>query len=320
MRFHHRTKDLQFTVGKHATNSRYDVYDTTLEQNRVTGLLNRTICLIPLYSHFISRFPGIPMAPLEAEWLLWAKQLRGEHKILLQRIDAATQAAARIQPLVEQTKDLATSSEHLQAENNVLKERILTLGEESADREKAMAKEMGGLRGRINELEKELDVVVADVTAWREEWARIVDEENGKRDRGRSASRTPAMVLCAVDPVEDRAGEQSIFVKNLMHSHPVLHALQPTPQKLRAMLCLTDSFFHPQLQGPYLKPQQPIQASIRSLPREITFKPSSQASSSSSSSNMPLASRLRETRRWRITSGTARRRYGGRFACTRRAR
>lgn len=211
MRFYRRTKGLQFTIGKHANSSRYDVYDTTLEQNRVTGLLNRPICLIPLYSHFLSRVSDIPMAPLEAEWLLWAKQLRGEHKILLQRIDAATQAAARIQPLEEQTKDLAASSEHLQAENNVLKERILTLEEESADRGKAMATEMGGLRGRIDELEKELDVVVADVNAWREEWARIVEEENAKRDRGPPSSRTPAMVLCAVDPVEDRAGEQSFF-------------------------------------------------------------------------------------------------------------
>lgn len=172
------------------------------------------------------------MAPLEAEWLLWAKQLRGEHKILLQRIDAATQAAAQIHPLGEQTNELAASTKHLQAENNVLKERIVTLEEESADREKARAQEMEGLRGRINELEKELDAVVADVNAWREEWARTAEEENAKRDRRPPSSRTPAMVFCAVDPVEDRAGEQSILVKYLMHSHPVRSPpqFQPTPQ------------------------------------------------------------------------------------------
>ncbi|MCJ1429353.1 hypothetical protein MMC29_007266, partial [Sticta canariensis] len=179
------------------------------------------------------------MAPLEAEWLLWAKQLRGEHKILLQRIDAATQAAARIQPLVEQTKDLATSSEHLQAENNVLKERILRLEEESADREKAMATEMGGLRGRINDLEKELDVVVADVNAWREEWARIVEEENAKRDRRPPSSRTPATVLCAVDPVEDRAASRALSQATTTDSsiHPVtakrdyVQAFKPSEQQ-----------------------------------------------------------------------------------------
>lgn len=161
------------------------------------------------------------MAPLEAEWLLWAKQLRGEHKILLQRIDAATQAAAQIQPLVDQTKDLAASSEHLKAENNALKERILTLEEKSAEREKAMATEIGGLQGRIHELEKELDGVVADVNAWREEWAQILDEENVQRDRkgGGSRPRSPrnqGSVSCAIGPLEARASEK-LF--QFMHFH-----------------------------------------------------------------------------------------------------
>lgn len=153
------------------------------------------------------------MAPLEAEWLLWAKQLRGEHKILLQRIDVATQAAAQIHPLVEQTKDLTASSEHLQAENNALKERILTLEEESADREKAMATEIEGLQGRINELEKELDCVVADVNAWREEWAQILEEENVQRDRKGElrpqSFRNLGFVSCAVGPLQGRTGEKS---------------------------------------------------------------------------------------------------------------
>lgn len=152
------------------------------------------------------------MAPLEAEWLLWAKQLRGEHKILLQRIDAATQAAAQIQPLADQAKDLAANSEHLQAENNALKERMLMLEEKSAEREKAMATEIGGLQGRIHELEKELDCVVADVNAWREEWAQILDEENVRRDRkGGSRPRSPrnqGLVSCAIGPLEARAGEK----------------------------------------------------------------------------------------------------------------
>lgn len=161
------------------------------------------------------------MAPLEAEWLLWAKQLRNEHKILLQRIDAATEAAAQIQPLVEQTKDLAARSEHLQAENNVLKERVLTLEEESADRGKAMATEIGGLHGQINELEKELDCVVADVNAWKEEWTRILEGQNAQRDRTEGSrpqsSRNPGMVSCAVGPLEGRAGEKSFG--ELVHGH-----------------------------------------------------------------------------------------------------
>ncbi|MCJ1468254.1 hypothetical protein MMC07_006882 [Pseudocyphellaria aurata] len=154
------------------------------------------------------------MAPLEAEWLLWAKQLRNEHKILLQRIDAATEAAAQVQPLVGQTRDLAASSEHLQSENNALKERVLTLKEESADRDKAMATEIGGLKGHINELEKELDCVVADVNAWREEWAQILDEKNAQRDRMEGAkpqsSRNPEMVSCAVGPPEDRVASRAV--------------------------------------------------------------------------------------------------------------
>lgn len=153
------------------------------------------------------------MAPLEAEWLLWAKQLRGEHKILLERIEAATQVAAQIPPLVEQTKDLAASSEHLQVENNALKERVLTLEEESAEREKAMATEIGGLKCRINELEKELGCVVEGVNAWKEEWARILEEENVQRNRRAGpksqSPRNSELVFCAVAPFEGRTGKQS---------------------------------------------------------------------------------------------------------------
>lgn len=199
------------------------------------------------------------MAPLEAEWLLWAKQLRDEHKILLQRLDVATEATAQIQPLLEQTKDFAASSEHLQAENNALKERILTIEEESADREKAMAAEIGGLQGRIKELEKELDCVVADVNAWREEWARILEEENVQRDRkGGSmpqSSRNQGLVSCAVGSFEGRAGEKSM--SNLCTAT----CLPPQSPKIESVLCLTNHSFT-QLQGPYHKPQQPIRASM----------------------------------------------------------
>lgn len=145
--------------------------------------------------------------------MLWAKQLRDEHKILLKRIDAATQATAQIQPLVEQIKDLAASSEHLQAENNALKERILTLEEESAAKGEAMATEMGGLQRRINELEKELNCVVEDVNAWKDEWTRILDEGNVERNR-RAGPKSPScrnaeLVYCAVNPVEEKTGKKS---------------------------------------------------------------------------------------------------------------
>lgn len=146
------------------------------------------------------------MAPLEAEWLLWAKQLRGEHKVLLERIEAATQVAAQI------PQDLAASSEHLQAENNALKERVLTLEEESAEREKAMATEIEGLKCRINELERELDCVVEGVNAWKEEWQRILDEENVQRNRRAGpkslSPRNSELVCCAVAPFEGRTGKK----------------------------------------------------------------------------------------------------------------
>ena len=72
------------------------------------------------------------MAPLETEWLLWAKRLKDEHQTLLQRIDAATQTAAQIDPLVERTKDLAARNDHVQEGYNELLNRVLKI-EQNAD-------------------------------------------------------------------------------------------------------------------------------------------------------------------------------------------
>ena len=134
------------------------------------------------------------MAPPEAHWMLWAKRLKDEHKILLHRIDSATQ----------QITDLAAGPKDLQAENNALKERIMRLeedavdkkqgmlrlekdvadqkqkimipDEDSANREQVLGSEIHKLKERITELEKELSRTVEIVGNWQEP-ARILREE-----------------------------------------------------------------------------------------------------------------------------------------------
>lgn len=142
------------------------------------------------------------MAPPEAQWMLWAKRLKDEHKILLHRIDRTTQ----------QIKDLAAGPDDLQTENNALKERMvrleedagdrkqrmlrleedaadqkqkkMKLDEDAADRERVLESEIHKLTERITELEKELSRTVETVGNW-QETAPTLSEEGERQQPGR---------------------------------------------------------------------------------------------------------------------------------------
>lgn len=108
------------------------------------------------------------MAPLEPEWMLWAKKFQDEHKALLLRIDDLAQATTKIGPLVERTKDLDTRTEHLQQGNNLLTNKFSLLEGNTSKREDTVATEIERLRERIGELEQTLDRTIGSLEERRE--------------------------------------------------------------------------------------------------------------------------------------------------------
>lgn len=96
------------------------------------------------------------MAPTDPEWMLWAKRLRDEHKVLLLRIDESAQTTIQTQALQEQIKELTANSQQLQRRNDALEERILRLEQDSSNQEPTFGLEIKGLKSRITGLEKEL--------------------------------------------------------------------------------------------------------------------------------------------------------------------
>ncbi len=136
------------------------------------------------------------MAPLEAEWMLWAKRLNYEHKVLLHRLDTAEHATAQIGPLSEQIKDLLT-------EHNSIKERFLSLEEHMVDGEKAVGTDIINLQGVVGELEKEIVSVVGDLNDWKKDCAQILDKgrviQDGRWQKPRSTD---------VLPISGRAGSR----------------------------------------------------------------------------------------------------------------
>lgn len=107
------------------------------------------------------------MAPPEPEWMLWAKRLRDENKILLQRIDSKPESSA-LQLLAEDVQSLAATVQHLQRENNTLRERMQELQRDGLRREQAVGEQVEGLGRTIAEMKKELALTADVVETMRE--------------------------------------------------------------------------------------------------------------------------------------------------------
>jgi predicted nucleic acid-binding Zn-ribbon protein len=108
------------------------------------------------------------MAPPEAEWMLWAKRLRDENKVLLQRIDAKPESSA-MDLLAEEVRNLAGTIQHLQRDNQALRERVQELERDAVDRKQMMGDEFKGLERAMAEMKDELSRTVELVQTLRKE-------------------------------------------------------------------------------------------------------------------------------------------------------
>lgn len=107
------------------------------------------------------------MAPPEPEWMLWAKRLRDENKILLQRIDSKPDSSA-LELLTEEVRSLASTIQHLQQDNHALRQRMQELERNVVEREQVMCDKVQGLGCTIAEMNKELSLTVEVVKMIRE--------------------------------------------------------------------------------------------------------------------------------------------------------
>lgn len=108
------------------------------------------------------------MAPPEAEWMLWAKRLRDENKLLLQRIDAKPESSA-IDLLAEEVRTLATTIQHLQQDNHALRDRIHELERDALDQKQVAGDEFRGLERAMADMKNELSRTTELVQTLREE-------------------------------------------------------------------------------------------------------------------------------------------------------
>ena len=104
----------------------------------------------------------------DKEWILWAKRFQIEHINLLTRVKAVEELAAKITSLEEETKDLAASSNHLQEQNNVLKDRLRQLEEDAVSREPAYRKHSEQLKTKVASLEDTISRLIKSEKRWRE--------------------------------------------------------------------------------------------------------------------------------------------------------
>lgn len=205
------------------------------------------------------------MASQDGQWMLWAKRLKDEHKILLQRIDTATQ----------QIKEIAAGPTDLQSENKSLKERIVRLEEESRDRQRRMlileedavdrkqnmirqngdaedreqvlGNEIQELKGRITELEKVLTRTVENVENSHKP-LQILNEvqERQQPERPRLQSHDSVAVASVAFNQEVRIG----MALNLLTNSPIPVSESMLPDRQKN-----------QLPRPRLKPPRPTRAS-----------------------------------------------------------
>ena len=159
------------------------------------------------------------MAPLEPEWLLWAKRLQNEHKSLLLRIDVLTQVTAQVGPLVERTKDLSARTDQFQAENKLAIEKLSALGRSASKQENETSVEMKRLRGRIEDLEKELSRTNGSLEERR--------ARNESLDEPKKYGITASLPVAATKAnLRPRAGE---VIVSLMNSIPTTNSSNSFP-------------------------------------------------------------------------------------------
>lgn len=116
------------------------------------------------------------MAPLESEWMLWAKRLRYEHKFLLNRLDAAEKATTKTGTLSDTIKDLTT-------EHDNMKERFSKLEEYMAQRENDTGSDVANLQGIIAGLEKEIARIAGNLNDWKKNCAQCLEQEKVNENR-----------------------------------------------------------------------------------------------------------------------------------------
>ena len=92
--------------------------------------------------------------------MLWAKRFQIEHTNLLTRLKAAEELGPRITSLEEEAIDFTAINDHLQEQNNVLKDRVRQLEDEAVSRESACGEQAEQLKAKFASLENTLSLLI----------------------------------------------------------------------------------------------------------------------------------------------------------------
>lgn len=111
--------------------------------------------------------------------MLWAKRLRYEHKLLLNRLDAAEKATTQTGTLSDTIKDLTT-------EHNDMRERFRKLEEYMAQRKNDEGSDVAKLTRIIAGLEKEVARIAGNLNDWKKDWAQYLEQEKVIENRGKT--------------------------------------------------------------------------------------------------------------------------------------
>lgn len=133
--------------------------------------------------------------------MLWAKRLRDENKVLLQRIDSKPESSA-LELLAEEMRSLATTIQHLQQDNHTLRQRIQELERNVSEREQVMGEKVQELGRSMTETKNELNLTVEVVEMIREGGGLPSYQKYVRRPSSRPQQRTAAKIT-----YRTRAGE-----------------------------------------------------------------------------------------------------------------
>ena len=86
---------------------------------------------LPPYLLFMPISKGGMAEGEDPEWLLWCMRLKLEHTKLFHQISTLTEAIARLENLAAEIADSIADNDHVQAGNNILKDRIASLEEDA---------------------------------------------------------------------------------------------------------------------------------------------------------------------------------------------
>lgn len=100
--------------------------------------------------------------------MLWAKRLRDENKILLQRIDSKPDHSPALENLTEEVRSLASTIQHLQQDNQTLRQKMQELEQNVSLRDQDMCDKVEGLGRSVADINKKLNSVVDVVKVIRE--------------------------------------------------------------------------------------------------------------------------------------------------------